>query len=111
LFVRGKQVLGKNAGGQIAKLLKAKGGVVSKARAAIEQAASKDNPNQYIAAAINGGTGPPVFPERVTNGFATILMEFERKDRKHAADSIIDVTPNQSGGSIGTGRRKELTGR
>lgn len=111
LFRRGKEVLGKRAGGLIAKLKAAKGGNIALARAAIEQASTKQDPAQYVGGVIRGGTGPPVFPERVTNGFATILMEFERKDREHAANSIIDVTPNQSGGSSGTGRRKELTGR
>jgi len=96
LFARGREVLGKNAGGQIAKLLKAKGGIASKARAAIEQAASKDSPSEYIAAAIRGGAGPPAFPQRSTNGFATILYEFDREDRDHASsNTVIDVTPNQ----------------
>ncbi|MGB5903787.1 MAG: hypothetical protein WBH00_13145 [Xanthobacteraceae bacterium] len=95
LFARGREILGKNAGGQIAKLLKAKGGIVSKARAAIEQAASKDSPSEYIAAAIRSGAGPPAFQHRSTNGFATILNEFDREDRDHASSTIIDVTPNQ----------------
>ncbi len=95
LFARGREVLGKNAGGQIVKLMRAKGGVVSKARAAIEQAASKDRPMDYISAAIKGGTGPPIFPQRSTNGFANILNEFDREDRDHASGTIIDVTPNQ----------------
>jgi hypothetical protein len=46
LFARGREILGKSAGGLIAKLLRAKGGVVSLARAAIEAAASKDNPGE-----------------------------------------------------------------
>lgn len=54
LFARGKEVLGANAGGQIAKLVKAKGGNIALARAAIEMASTKHNPREYIAAAIRG---------------------------------------------------------
>lgn len=55
LFERGKQVAGKEAGGLIAKLLKAKKGDVALARAAIEMAATKHNPREYIGAVIAGG--------------------------------------------------------
>jgi uncharacterized protein YdaU (DUF1376 family) len=53
LFRRGREVLGKNAGGMIAQLLKAKG-KPELARAAIEQAAVKHNPREYIGAIIRG---------------------------------------------------------
>lgn len=56
LFERGKQVLGKSAGGFIARLLKAKSGNIALARAAIEQASTKQNPREYLAAIITGGT-------------------------------------------------------
>ncbi len=56
LFERGKQVLGKNAGGMIASLLKAKGGKPELARAVIEMAATKQNPREYVARVT---TGPP----------------------------------------------------
>lgn len=92
LFDRGKQVLGKSAGGLIANLLKAKGRNIALARAAIEQASTKQNPNEYIAAAIRGGVGPPAFAERETNGMVTILKE--RLGRQHEPDcAIIDITP------------------
>lgn len=55
LFHRGKQVAGQNAGGLIAKLLKAKNGNVALARAVIEQASTKQNPREFIGAAIAGG--------------------------------------------------------
>lgn len=58
LFRRGKSVLGSNAGGQIAKLLKAKGGSIPLARAAIEQAATKQNPREYIGRVISGPAPP-----------------------------------------------------
>lgn len=58
LFDRGRKVLGKDAGGMIAKVLKAKGGNVSLARAAIETAATKSNPREYVGAIIRGGDPP-----------------------------------------------------
>lgn len=54
LFERGKQVLGQNAGGMIRKLLNARGGKIPLARAAIEQASTKQDPREYIARAIIG---------------------------------------------------------
>jgi hypothetical protein len=53
-FVRGREVLGKGAGGLIGKLLKAKGGNVAMARAAIEQASQKQSPTEYVAAICRG---------------------------------------------------------
>jgi hypothetical protein len=53
-FLRGREVLGKGAGGLIGKLLKAKGGNVALARSAIEQASQKQNPTEYIAAICRG---------------------------------------------------------
>lgn len=54
LFDRGKQVLGKDAGGLISKLLAAKQKNIALARAAIEQASTKSNPREYIGAVIRG---------------------------------------------------------
>ena len=54
LFERGKVVLGKDAGSLIAKLLKAKGGSIAQARAAIEQASTKQSPREYIGGVIRG---------------------------------------------------------
>ncbi len=61
LFRRGKEVLGSDAGSLIAKLKKTKGGSVPLARAAIEQASTKQNPREYIG--------------RVLAGPAAVLME------------------------------------
>lgn len=47
-FIRGKALLGKNAGGLLAKLKAAKGGNVALARAALETASTKENPKEYI---------------------------------------------------------------
>lgn len=52
LFRRGKEVLGSNAGGVIAKLLKFQGGKVGAARAVIEQASEKQNPREYVGAVL-----------------------------------------------------------
>jgi hypothetical protein len=54
LFRRGKEILGKDAGGLIAKLLKAKDGKIALARAAIEMASTKSDPREYIGAIIRG---------------------------------------------------------
>lgn len=74
LFERGKAVLGKSSGGQIVKLLRAKGGNVALARAAIEAASQKHRPAEYVAACIRGSPqaqGPP--PDK--GGFVAILMD------------------------------------
>lgn len=52
LFERGRAVLGQNAGGLIAKLLKAKG--LELARAAIETASTKHEPREYIGRILAG---------------------------------------------------------
>lgn len=54
LFRRGKEVLGKDAGGLIAKLLTAKQKNIALARAAIEQASTKSDPREYVGRIING---------------------------------------------------------
>jgi len=54
LFQRGREVLGKQAGGLISKLLTAKQKNVALARAAIEQASTKSDPREYIGAIIRG---------------------------------------------------------
>jgi hypothetical protein len=54
LFDRGKAILGGSAGGLIKNLLKAKGGNIALARAAIETASTKQDPREYIAACIRG---------------------------------------------------------
>ncbi|WP_316176238.1 YdaU family protein [Bradyrhizobium sp. SZCCHNRI1073] len=59
LFRRGREVLGKSSGGLIKQLLAAKGGKINLARAAIETAAGKNSPREYIGAAIRGPEPPP----------------------------------------------------
>jgi hypothetical protein len=53
LFRRGKEILGEKSGGLIKNLLKAKGRI-ELARAAIEVAATKQDPREYVAAIIRG---------------------------------------------------------
>jgi hypothetical protein len=111
LFDRGKQVLGKSAGGQIVKLKNAKGGNTALARAAIEQASTKQNPAEYIAAVIKGGTGPPAFGQRHTNGWAELIVDDHQNGQGHEPDSnIIDVTPNKPAGSGGAEPPAQLIG-
>ena len=52
LFRRGREVLGKDAGGLVARLLKVKGGSVPKTRAAIEEASIKHDPKEFIGACL-----------------------------------------------------------
>lgn len=54
LFRRGREVLGKDSGGLIAKLLASKNKSIPLARAAIEHAATKENPREYVGAVIRG---------------------------------------------------------
>jgi len=58
LFDRGKEVLGKDAGGLVARLRKSKSGSIELARAAIEQAATKQNPREYIGRILSGAAPP-----------------------------------------------------
>jgi hypothetical protein len=52
LFRRGKQVLGQNAGGLIADLKRSQDGNISKTRAIIETASTKQDPRQYVGGVI-----------------------------------------------------------
>ena len=70
-FERGREVLGSKAGAMIANLLKAKGGNVALARAAVEQASQKQSPTEYVAAICRG---PPIS--------AKPLTEFQRKQQE-----------------------------
>ncbi len=62
LYARGKEILGSDAGGLIAKLLKAKAGNPLLALAAILTAATKQNPREYIGALLRGQpSGEPFY--------------------------------------------------
>jgi hypothetical protein len=77
-FSRGKQVLGRNAGGLLAKLLKSKNSDCAVARSIIEAASLKENPAEYVGAVIargNHGGGK-------AGGFVEILAE-KHMERAH----------------------------
>ena len=76
LFRRGKEVLGKTAGGLIKNLFDAKGGNVALARAAIEQASTKENPREFVGAMIRPGGG-----RRTVNGFAAVARRLHEAER------------------------------
>lgn len=59
-FARGREVLGKSAGGMLANLLKAKGGNVALARSAIETASTKQNRSEYVGAMIRSPLAKPL---------------------------------------------------
>jgi hypothetical protein len=54
LFRRGREVLGREAGGLVARVKRAKNGSVPLTRAAIETAATKDNPREYLGRIVSG---------------------------------------------------------
>jgi uncharacterized protein YdaU (DUF1376 family) len=62
LYDRGKVVLGTAAGGLIKNLVRAKGGDIALARAAIETASTKSNPREYIGAIVRGHDAEPQSP-------------------------------------------------
>ncbi|BEV44787.1 hypothetical protein [Afipia carboxidovorans] len=116
LFERGRQVLGKSAGGQIAKLKAAKGGNVALARSVIEAASTKQNPAEYVAAAIRAG--PPS---------AKPLTEFQRKQQEtrdvltalgsphsnresggRPADRVLSLDPSQRPTDLRSGPRADV---
>jgi 5-methylcytosine-specific restriction endonuclease McrA len=90
LFDRGKQILGKSAGGQIAKLKAAKGGNVALARSVIEAASTKQNPSEYVAAAIRAG---PTFAKPLT------AHQHKQQEMKDVLNELADfATGGSSGG-------------
>jgi len=78
-FLRGREVLGKGAGGLIGKLLKAKGGNVALARSALETASTKQNATEYIAACCRDGpiAKPLTQHQQKQNELKGILSDLE----------------------------------
>lgn len=103
-FARGREILGKNAGGQLAKLKTAKGGNVALARAALETASTRDKPAEYVAGVIrNGSTGPPGKPltafqqrRQETQGILDELDDFAT-GRSSSGKTHSGVLPGHSG--------------
>lgn len=75
LFDRGKQILGKNAGGMITNLLKAKRYDYTAAMQAIEDASKKQDAREYVGAAIKAGSA------QVKHGGAAAAMRALREAR------------------------------
>ena len=83
-FARGRDVLGKSAGGQLAKLLKANGGNVSLSRSTLELAATKHKPAEFFARAIAPASqGPP----EGKGGFTSVLMDKHMERQRGTIDS------------------------
>jgi|GEM_PF-3463717 len=89
LFRRGKEVLGKSAGGMIAKLLAAKGSI-AQARAAIEQASERQDPREYIGAMLRGRTQGT----QTRNGMAALLGGMIQESHDDDSGGMRDVTPD-----------------
>ena len=89
-FARGKQILGKSAGGQLAKLKTAKGGNVALARAALETASTKQNPAEYIAGVIRAGADPPLR--------AMTVAQRNRQETREILDELDDFARRSRGG-------------
>lgn len=68
LFARGREVLGRNAGGMIAKLKRFRQGNVALARATLEVASTKHNPREYIGRVLAGQITDGDTPEVVRHG-------------------------------------------
>lgn len=83
-FARGREVLGKSAGGQLVKLLKANGGNVSLSRSTLELAATKHKPAEFFARAVAPNSqGPP--PDK--GGFTSVLMDKHMERQNGTSDS------------------------
>ena len=54
LYRRGKEILGKQAGGLVTQLLKSRGGNIALARSIIEVASTKGDPKQYLGGVLKG---------------------------------------------------------
>jgi hypothetical protein len=92
-FIRGKALLGKNAGGLLAKLKAAKGGNVALARAALETASTKENPKEYIGGVLRAEA------QGASQG-AKPLTEFQRKQAEtNDVRENLKALANGGGGS------------
>lgn len=68
LFRRGKEVLGKQSGGLIAKLFRAKNKNIPMTLVAIETASTKENPREYIGRILNPLSEIPQRPSTLDGG-------------------------------------------
>lgn len=104
-FMRGREVLGSKSGAMIANLLKAKGRNVALARAALEQASTKQNPMEFVAAICRG---PPqarastVHQQRQAEGRAILdeLHEFNTSPSSRAHPGLLRHDPGDGAEGI-----------
>lgn len=89
LFARGKEVCGKKSGGLILQLLKSKGNNVALARSVIELASTKQDPREFIAAAVRSGPNGNPIAAAFDNLLARVGDEGPRDDRMR------DITPRR----------------
>lgn len=91
-YHRGKQVLGQSAGGMLRNLLRARGGNVALARAAIEQASTRGDARQYVGAMVrNGGDNASTRSGAAGGqaGFSALSADVRRRQMErggHAGD-------------------------
>jgi hypothetical protein len=94
LFRRGKEVLGRTAGGVITNLLKAKGQNVALARADIERASQAQDPMEFVAGLIRGEKRPAASRFPVANAYEDLNFEAMKAERRrrdeqqHAAGGV-----------------------
>ena len=91
LFKRGRQVCGKNAGGLINALLKAKQFDVALARSVIEMAATKDDPREFVAAAVrNPANGKYPHRQSLSDAADDLIARAEASEHRIARDEGIE---------------------
>ena len=104
LFKRGKQVLGKSAGGMIATLLKSREYDVALARSVIELAATKSDAREFIAAAIRAkgnGYGRSERPNRLAEAFDSLRSKLAARQGQSVDGLLSDLRLSQPGGVSG----------
>ena len=76
LFLYGKKVLGKNAGGRMVKLMREKG--LEGAMVALEMADGKQDAREYVGAAIREAKAPPMDEATVAQLYARYEAKLAR---------------------------------
>lgn len=92
LFARGKAILGEDAGGLIAKLKRSKGGDIPAAMAVIEAADGRENPREYVGAAVRG---PPA-------GSAQAIKAHRKEEWQEIQRSLGDAGDWNGTGKVGS---------
>lgn len=118
-YRRGREVLGVSAGGMLTQLIRAKGGNLSLARAAIEQAATRGDAKQYVGAMVRGFKGGDNATDRANGrgGFARIAATVRRARNERAdgaaaffgdaGDPVAGGRHRSSGPGVGVERNRQ----